>query len=398
MKKKHEKKIEINGLNFISVGGCSEIGMNLYAYVLDDQWILVDMGLGFDNTLGRELLVPSPEILIKNKSKIKALFITHSHEDHIGAIPYIWSMVECPIYGRSFAIEMMRDKIKQFNIENDIPFIKVAPGAPISVGDFVVEYIPVAHSTPESSALAIKTPKGLVIHTGDWRLDDEPVLGPKTDEKKLKEFGDSGVTALVCDSTNVFRDKKFGSEKEVRKNLIQIVKKHKKSRILITCFASNLARLESCYIAAKESGRQMVVAGRSLKKIEKVAKLSGYLTTLPAFLDEKKANALNPANVLLVCTGSQGEHNSALAKIVYDTHQNIKLQEGDVVIFSSRVIPGNEKSVLEIQNALTEKGVKIIMDTDYEIHASGHPSREELVYLYDLTRPQVLIPIHGESI
>ncbi|MDR3179877.1 MAG: ribonuclease J [Holosporaceae bacterium] len=398
MKKKSEKKLERDGLNFISVGGCSEIGMNLYAYVLDDQWILVDMGLGFDNALGRELLVPSPEILIKNKSKIKALFITHSHEDHIGAIPYIWSMVECPIYGRPFAIEMMRDKVKQFSLGNDIPFIKVSVGAQISAGNFVVEYIPVAHSTPESSALAIKTPKGIVIHTGDWRLDDEPVLGSKTDEKRLKEYGDSGVTALVCDSTNVFRDEKFGSEKEVRKNLIQVVKKHKKNRVLITCFASNLARLESCYMAAKESGRQMVVAGRSLKKIEKIAKLSGYLTTLPAFLDEKRANSLNPANLLLVCTGSQGEHNSALAKIAHGTHQNIKLQEGDVVIFSSRVIPGNEKSVLEIQNALTEKGVKIIMDTDYEIHASGHPSKEELVHLYDLVQPQVLVPIHGESI
>ncbi|MDR2681701.1 MAG: ribonuclease J [Holosporaceae bacterium] len=386
------------GLNFISIGGCSEIGMNLYAYVLDDQWILVDMGLGFDNTLGRELLVPSPETLIKNKSKIKALFITHSHEDHIGAIPYIWSMIECPIYGRPFAIEMIRDKMKQFGLEKDIPLIKVPMGAQISIGNFVVEYISVAHSTPESSALAIRTPNELVIHTGDWRLDDEPVLGPKTDENRLKEYGDSGVTALICDSTNVFRDERFGSEKQVRKNLIRVVKEHKKSRVLITCFASNLARLETCYIAAKESGRQMVVAGRSLKRIEKIAKLSGYLAALPAFLDEKKANTLDPAKTLLVCTGSQGEPNSALTKIAHDTHANIKLQKGDVVIFSSRVIPGNEKSVLETQNALTKKGVKIIMDMDYEIHASGHPSKEELIHLYDLTRPNTLVPIHGEAI
>ena len=395
--RKTDKKKVPNGLHFISIGGCSEIGMNLYAYIFNDQWILVDMGMGFDNELGRELLVPSPETLIKNKSKIKALFITHSHEDHIGAIPYIWPMIECPIYGRSFAIEMIRDKLSQFSLENKVPLVKISPDRKISVGDFTVEFIPVAHSTPEASALAITTPEGTILHTGDWRLDDDPVLGSKTDEAKIKEYGDKGVLALVCDSTNVFREIRYGSEKNVRKNLIEIVKKHKKNRILVTCFASNLARLETCFIAAKESGRQLVVAGRSLKKIERIARMAGYFQKIPPFIEDRKINSLDPDKVLIVCTGSQGEQTSALSKIAQDTHKFIKLQDNDVIIFSSRVIPGNELAVLEIQNAIVKKNIEIITDVDCEIHASGHPSREELQHLYSLVKPSYLIPVHGET-
>ena len=394
---KSEIKKLSNGLHLIPIGGCSEIGMNLYAYVFNDQWILVDMGMGFDNELGRELLVPSPETLLKNKSKIKALFITHSHEDHIGAIPYIWPMIECPIYGRSFAIEMIRDKLSQFNLANKVPLIKVYPEKTVSVGNFSVEFITVAHSTPESSALAITTPDGVVLHTGDWRLDDDPVLGSKTDETKLKEYGDKGVLALVCDSTNVFREIRYGSEKTVRTNLVEIVKKHKKNRILVTCFASNLARLETCFIAAKESGRQLVVAGRSLKKIEKIARIAGYFQKIPPFIEDRKINSLAPEKVLIVCTGSQGEQTSALSKIAQDTHKFIKLQDNDLIIFSSRVIPGNELAVLDIQNSIVKKHIEIITDIDCEIHASGHPSREELQHLYSLIKPHYLIPVHGET-
>ena len=400
MSKKTDKKADkkkADGLLFIPIGGCTEIGMNLYAYIYNDQWILVDMGMGFDNELGRELLVPSPETLIKNKSKIKALFITHSHEDHIGAIPYLWPMIECPIYGRSFAIEMIRDKLQQFNLEQKVPLVKISAEKKISVGDFSVELIPVAHSIPESSALAISTLDGVVIHTGDWRLDEEPVLGPKTDEAKLKEYGDKGVLALVCDSTNVFRDIRYGSEKDVRKNLVEIVKKHKKNRILVTCFASNLARLETCFIAAKESGRQLVVAGRSLKKIERIARLAGYFQKIPPFLEDRKINSMDPNKVLIVCTGSQGEQTSALSKIAEGTHKFIKLQENDVIIFSSRVIPGNELAVLGIQNAIVKRQIEIITDVDCEIHASGHPSKEELRHLYSLVKPSYLIPVHGET-
>ena len=393
-----KKSKGLTGLNFISIGGCSEIGMNLYAYIYNDQWILVDMGMGFDSTLGKELIVPSPEELIKNKSKIKALFITHSHEDHIGAIPYLWPMVECPIYARPFAIEMIRDKLGSFHLEKEAPLIKVTLNQKMKIGNFNVEFISVAHSTPESSALAIQTPEGIVIHSGDWRIDNDPVLGMKTDEKKMQAYGKKGVLALICDSTNAFREEHYGTEKEVRQNLIDLVKQHKGRRILITCFASNLARLESCYYAAKESGRKLVVAGRSLKKIERVAKTAGYFSDIPAFYDDKSIKNFDPAEILLVCTGSQGEVSSALTKIANNTHKSIKLGQDDVVIFSSKTIPGNEKAVLEIHNLLIEKGVQIVTNLDYDIHASGHPSREELEHLYKLIKPKILIPIHGERI
>ncbi|MBE6447273.1 MAG: ribonuclease J [Alphaproteobacteria bacterium] len=393
-----KKSKKMTGLNFISIGGCSEIGMNMYAYICNDQWILVDMGMGFDNSLGRELIIPSPDQLIKNKSKIKALFITHSHEDHIGAIPYLWPMVECPIYARPFAIEMIRDKLSQFNLDTTVPLIKAAVGQKITIGNFKIEFIPMAHSTPESNALAIQTQFGTLIHSGDWRIDSDPILGLKTDEEKLKEYGDKGVLALICDSTNAFRSEHYGTERDVRATLIDVVKKYKGHRVLITCFASNLARLESCYYAAKENGRRLIVAGRSLKKIEKVAKVSGYLTDIPPFMDEWSAKDVDPAETLLVCTGSQGELNSALNKIAHDEHKNIKLAEDDIVIFSSRTIPGNEKAVMEIQNLLIEKGVQIITDLDYTVHASGHPSQEELELLYQWVRPKILVPMHGERV
>ncbi|MDR2781989.1 MAG: ribonuclease J [Holosporaceae bacterium] len=386
---------KIRELNFIPIGGCSEIGMNLYAYIYDDQWIIVDMGMGFNGDFGRELIVPSPQELVKNKSKIKALFITHSHEDHIGAIPYLWPMIECPVYARPFAIEMIRDKLSQFDIGNIVPLIKASLNNKIEIGNFVVEFVSVAHSTPESAALAITTPDGVVLHSGDWRIDNDPVFGSKTDEEKLKQYGDNGVVALVCDSTNVFKDEQCGAEKDVRKNLADLVKKYKNNRILITCFASNLARLESCYLAAKESGRQLVIVGRSLKKIERIAKISGYFSEIPAFLDEKKADSLDPSKALLVCTGSQGELNSALSKMANGTHKSVHITQDDIIVFSSRVIPGNEKSVIEIQNLLAERGVKIITSIDCDIHASGHPSKDELRHLYDIVRPKSLIPIHG---
>lgn len=394
-----KNKKNLTGLNFMSIGGCSEIGMNLYAYIYNDQWILVDMGMGFDNTFGKELLVPSPDELIKNKSKIKALFITHAHEDHIGAIPYLWSMVECPIYATPFAFEMIKEKLDSFYMTKDVPLIKVSKKQKkIKVAPFEVEFIPVAHSIPEACALAITTPEGVVIHSGDWRVDNEPVLGSKTDEDRLKALGDKGVLALICDSTNAFREERSSTEKEVRENLINLVKEHKGRRVLITCFASNLARLESCYLAAKKNNRKFVVIGRSLKRVERVAKASGYFENISTFLDEKSLASLDPKEVVIACTGSQGEISSALTKIAKDKHKLVELQSDDVVIFSSRTIPGNEKPVLEVQNKLVEKGIKIITELDCTIHASGHPSKEELIHLYSLIKPKILIPIHGERV
>ena len=387
-----------NELMLLSLGGCSEIGMNLYAYIYKNQWILVDMGMGFSNKLGQELIVPSPEILLENKNKIKALFITHSHEDHVGAIPYLWPMIECPIYARSFALEMIKDRLAQFEIEKQVPLIRAAENRDVTVGDFSVKFVHMAHSTPESSALIIKSPAGTVVHSGDWRLDDDPVLDYKANIELLQETGRNGVDAFICDSTNVFREDQAITEKIVRENLIELVKRQKKHRVLITCFASNVARLESCYYAAKASNRELVVVGRSLKKIERIARVTGYLKDIPAFIDEKKANSLDPSKVLIVCTGSQGETNSALSKIAFENHKTVSLDKGDVLIFSSRIIPGNERAVLNIQNALAEKGIRIITNDECKIHASGHPSQKELTFLYDILKPKVLVPIHGEKV
>jgi ribonuclease J len=304
-------------------------------------------------------------------------------------------MIECPIYARPFAAEMIKDKLSQFNLDKVVPIINVSLQKKVEIGNFSVEFIQVAHSTPESSALAITTPEGVVLHSGDWRIDDDPVFGSKTDEKKLADYGKKGVLALACDSTNVFRDQEYGAEKDVRKNLIDLVEKYPKSRIFITCFASNLARLESCYMAAKESGRKLAIVGRSLKKIERIAKISGYFSEIPAFLDDKKASLSDPSKVLFVCTGSQGENNSALSKMANGTHKTIRLGENDIIIFSSRIIPGNEKDVIDVQNSIAASGAKIITSVDYEIHASGHPSRAELEHLNDLLKPHILIPIHG---
>lgn len=394
-----KNKKNLTGLNFMSIGGCSEIGMNLYAYIYNDQWILVDMGMGFDNSLGKELLVPSPDELIKNKSKIKALFITHAHEDHIGAIPYLWSMIECPIYATPFAFEMIKEKLDSFSMTKDVPLIKISKKQKkIKISPFEVEFISVAHSIPEACALAITTPEGIIVHSGDWRIDKEPVLGSKTDETRFKALGNKGVLALVCDSTNSFRNEHYGTEKEVRKNLIKLVKENSGRRVLITCFASNLARLESCFVAAQQNDRKFVVIGRSLKKIERVAKASGYFKDVPAFLDERSLASLDQKNVLIACTGSQGEVSSALTKIANNKHRLVDLKDDDIVIFSSRTIPGNEKAVLDIQNKLVEKGIKIVTDYDCSIHASGHPSKEELTHLYSLIKPKILIPMHGERV
>lgn len=386
---------KLNGLNFISIGGCTEIGMNLYAYVYDNQWILVDMGIGFCNGLGKELAVCDISIL-KNK-KVLALFITHSHEDHVGAIPYLWDEIKCPVYAMNFAAEVIKDKLCEFQLEHEVPIIKVTTDREITVDPFTVRYINVAHSTPESCALAIKTPKGTIIHSGDWRIDSSPVIGEKTDETTLKNLGDAGVLALMCDSTNVFNDSPSISESVVRQNIIDIVLKNTKKRIIATCFSSNISRIETFCIAAQKSGRKIAVIGRSLKRMEKLGRRAGYLKNIPTFLDEKKAIELADHQVLFICTGSQGEENSSLHKIAYGNYKNLSFGKSDLLLFSSRIIPGNEKTVAAIHNEFIKSGVEVVNSDDCDIHASGHPSKTEIIKLYELTKPKIVIPIHGDA-
>lgn len=380
----------------IPFGGCS-IGMSLYAYLVDDNWIIVDMGIGFQDGSSRATLVPDPSVLVEMKHKIKAIFLTHMHEDHIGAIPYIWPMLNRPpIYAMPIVCEMVKEKLKDFGI-NNAPLKRVEPHKEIKVGKFNLTYVPVAHSTPESSALLIKTPYGNVLHSGDWRFDDDPVLGNSTNREDFKNIGDQDILSFMCDSTNTHRMDPMGDEKSVRQNLIDLVKKQEGRGVVISCFASNLARLETCYLAAKESGRQMAIMGRSLKRIEAVARACGYFSDVPKFLSERQAAKMPAKDVLMVCTGSQGESNAALSKLAYFDHgTEFRLARGSLVIFSSRAIPGNEKAIIALQGALISRGIEVMNDTDSTIHASGHACLSEIKTMYDLVRPNALIPLHGE--
>lgn len=388
---------KMKGFHVIPFGGCS-IGMSLYAYVCDGEWILVDMGVGFQNGSSRTILVPDPSVLVEMKDHIKALVLTHMHEDHIGAIPYLWPLLNpgTKIYSMPIVREMIREKMRDFNVSN-VPFVTVEPHKDLRIGKFRIKYIPVAHSTPEACALSIKTKYGHVVHSGDWRFDDAPVLGFTTDAEDFKKLGNDDVMAFLCDSTNVSREDPMGCEKEVRQNLIELVKSLKGRGVAITCFASNVARIESCYMAAKESGRKMAIMGRSLGRIEDISRKCGYLKGVPQFLTEKQAAKLKPEEVLMVCTGSQGEVNAALSKLAYGARNvEYKLKRGDALIFSSRTIPGNEKAVIAMQGAFISRGIEIFNDSGAEIHASGHASRSEIKKMYSLLRPNCVIPMHGE--
>lgn len=392
----HKFLKRLNGLHMIPFGGCS-IGMSLYAYIVDDSWIIVDMGIGFQDGSSRAILVPDPSILVEMKHKIKAIFLTHMHEDHIGAIPYIWPMLNRPpIYAMPIVCEMIKEKLRDFGI-NGVPLIKVKTHTEINVGGFNITYLPVAHSTPEACALFLKTKHGNVLHSGDWRFDDDPILGKNTSDEDFKKVGDDDVLAFMCDSTNAHKQDPMGDEKSVRENLVELVKSKEGKGVVITCFASNIARIETCYHAAEASGRKLAIMGRSLKRIEKVARACGYFKGIPSFISERQAAKLPPEEVLMVCTGSQGETNAALSKLAYFDHgTEFRLQRGSVVIFSSRAIPGNEKAIISLQGALISRGIEVINDTDSTIHASGHACLSELKRMYDLVRPNALIPMHGE--
>ncbi|MDR1267160.1 MAG: ribonuclease J [Holosporales bacterium] len=384
-----------DGLYFLPLGGTNEVGMNFSLYAYGDQWIAVDLGMGFGRLPWQEVLVPDPGAILPYRSHLKGLLITHAHEDHLGGIPYIWPHLRCPVYATAFSAYLIREKLQEFDLVDKVPLIEVAPQATIQLGVFSAQFISVTHSVPESSILAIKTPKGTIVHTGDWRLDPTPPVGAGTDTSALEALGKEGVRALVCDSTNIFQDAASASESYIREQLEQLVGQYPHQNIVITCFASNVARLESCALAAKAHGRKSLLVGRSLKRIERVARAAGYLKEVPAFLDEKTARTLPPEKILYICTGSQGESRAALSRAAEGAHPVVRLQSGDVVIFSSREIPGNEHSIAEVQNKLAGRGVRSLTIRTHDVHVSGHPSKEELKKLYSWVRPELVVPIHG---
>lgn len=392
-----------NELVFLPLGGVGEIGMNLgvYGYGPEDnrQWLLVDLGVSFAGAElpGVDLVMPDIRFLENEKPNICGLVITHAHEDHFGAILDLWPKLMMPVYCTAFTAGLLETKREIDYGSYDLPLSIFKAGDQFELGPFSVEAIAVAHSIPEPVSLAIKTPLGTVIHTGDWKIDREPSLGPITNEKRFKELGQQGVLALVCDSTNAMREGISPTEQDVSKSLAEIIA-DEKGRVAITTFSSNVGRILSIAHAAKEAGREVLLVGRSMKRSVTVAEELGYLDGIDAFLSEEDYPYIQRDKIVLVLTGSQGEQRAALAKLSRDEMRSLALTAGDTVIYSSRSIPGNERAIIDTQNRLTDMGVKIITDRDALVHVSGHPRRNDLLKMYDWVKPKILVPVHGEAL
>jgi ribonuclease J len=391
-------------LTFAPLGGVGEIGMNLSVYGIGNRhqrsWLAVDLGVSFgdeDHLPGIDLVMPDIRFLVKERKNLVGLVLTHAHEDHFGAIIDLWPQLKCPIYATKFSAALFEAKCAGERNPPNIPVTVVPSGGRIDLGPFNVEFIPVAHSIPESHALAIRTAAGLVIHTGDWKIDPTPISGKPTDEKRLRELGDEGVLALIGDSTNAVRDGRSPSEQEVAKNITDLVKAAK-GRVAVTTFASNVARLRAVAGAAKAADREVVVVGRAMERVVQVARETGHFDGVQNFRGADLYGQFPPDKVLALCTGSQGEPRAALARIANDDHPLVTLNRGDSVIFSSRTIPGNEKAVGAIVNGLIMQGVEVITDRTHLVHVSGHPRRDELRDMISWVRPQLLIPVHGEPL
>ena len=385
-------------LLFLALGGSGEIGMNVNLYGCQGRWLMVDLGMTFSGGQypGVDLVFADLEFIEERVKDLEAIVLTHAHEDHIGAVPYFAADLGVPIFATPFTAELVRRKLQEANLEREVELniIEEDHGS-FTVGPFEVTYIPLAHSIAEGNALVIDTPHGKIFHTGDWKLDEDPIIGEPATEEELTEIGDDGVLALVCDSTNVFNPSPSGSEGAVFKGLLEEVQKHSGKRVLVTTFASNVARLHTLGEVARETGRQICVAGRSLDRIIEVSQANGYLSDFPEPVDFDTAMGLPRGEVLIVATGGQGEPRAALSRISEDNHP-LKLVAEDVVLFSSRQIPGNEISIGAVQNRLAAKGVTMVTDRQGMIHVSGHPGRPELEALYGWLRPDILIPVHGE--
>jgi ribonuclease J len=386
-----------NELLFCALGGSGEIGMNVNLYGCQGKWLMVDLGMTFSGNEypGVDLVFADIEFIENERENLLGIVLTHAHEDHIGAVPYFAEDLGVPLYATPFTAKLVAAKLEEAGILDKVELIVVDDLENFQIGPFDVRYVPLAHSIAEGNALLIDTPFGRIFHTGDWKLDDEPQVGTPATKAELSAIGDEGVLALVCDSTNVFNPEASGSEGEVYRGLLEEVGRHKGRRVVVTTFASNVARLQTLGDVARKTGRQLCVAGRSLDRIIAVGKSCGYLSDLPNVIDADTAMDLPRGDVLIVATGGQGEPRAALARIAEGNHP-IKLERGDVVLFSSRQIPGNEIQIGRIQNRLAEAGIVIVTDRQSPIHVSGHPGRPELEALYGWLRPQILLPVHGE--
>jgi ribonuclease J len=387
-----------NELLFLALGGSGEIGMNVNLYGCDGRWLMVDLGMTFsgDRYPGVDLVFADLDFIEERAERLEAIVLTHAHEDHIGAVPYFAGELGVPIYATPFTADLVRRKLQEAGLLDEIELHVIgADHGPFDLGPFTVEYLPVAHSIAEGHALTIDTPYGRIFHTGDWKLDEDPIIGEPTSEDDLRQIGDEGVLAMVCDSTNVFNPNPSGSEGAVFKGLLDEVSKHAGKRVLVTTFASNVARMHTLGEVARETGRKVCVAGRSLDRILEVSQNNGYLTDFPDPVDFDTAMRLPRGEVMIIATGGQGEPRAALSRIAEENHP-LELSSGDVVLFSSRQIPGNEISIGMVQNRLADRGIVMVTDRQSMIHVSGHPGRPELEAMYEWLKPEILVPVHGE--
>ncbi|WHA04715.1 ribonuclease J [Candidatus Bandiella numerosa] len=387
-------------LIFIPLGGSGEIGMNLNLYHYNGKWIIVDLGLGFaePDLPGVDIIVPNINFIIKEiKKDILGIVLTHAHEDHIGAIQYLWSEIECPIYATKFTSLIVKSKCKEYGLTKKMKFVETVSNKSFQLNDFKITLVPITHSIPEMNGLVIETDKGKIFHTGDWKFDNEPVVGEATNEKTLSDIGKSGILALVGDSTNIFHKKHSGSEGELGRNLEKLLCDYPNNMIVVTTFASNIARLLSLVNAAKKAKRKIILQGRSLWKMYTAAKEAGYLQESIIY-DEKHFKKFKRDEIVVICTGCQGEALAVTNKIANQTHPQIALKENDVVIFSSKIIPGNEKRIYNLFNKLAEMNVNVLSEANEFVHVSGHPSAIEVKKMFELIKPQVAIPVHGEAI
>ena len=388
-------------LIFCPLGGSGEIGMNmnLFAYgkLQNQKWIIVDIGVTFadDSIPGIDLIYPDPGFIIDKKDDLLGIVLTHAHEDHIGAIAHIWPKLKCKMYATPFTSVLISEKFKEKKI--DITgYLKIVDlNSTLNLDPFKIEFVTLTHSILEPNGLKIETPVGNILHTGDWKCDPDPLIGENINSKRLKEIGKEGVIAMICDSTNVFSAGRAGSELDVRKNMLKVMERLNK-RVIVTSFASNVARMESVFYCAKKVGRQIVLVGRSMHRIYKAAKQCGYLNNVIEPLDARDAKNISRNKIVYLCTGSQGEPMGAMNRISNYTHPDVFIEKGDAVIFSSKIIPGNEKKLYKLHNQLVKEGIEVISEESDYIHVSGHPNREDLRDMYNWIKPKSVIPVHGE--
>ena len=388
-------------LLFCPLGGSGEIGMNmnLFAYGKpgEQKWIIVDIGVTFadDTVPGVDLIYPDPGFIVNKKDDLLGIVLTHAHEDHIGAIAHIWPKLKCKIYATPFTSVLISEKFKEKKIDIT-PFLKIVElNSTLTLKPFTIEFITLTHSILEPNGLRIQTPAGNILHTGDWKVDPNPLIGGKINSKRLKEIGEAGVLAMICDSTNVFSIGKSGSELDVRKSLLNIMERLKK-RIIVTSFASNVARMESVFYCAEKTGRQISLVGRSMHRIYKAAKKCGYLNDVIEPIDSRDAKNISRNKIVYLCTGSQGEPMGAMMRVSNNVHPDVFIEKDDTVIFSSKIIPGNEKKLYKLHNQLVKEGIEVISEENEFVHVSGHPNREDLKEMYNWVKPRCVIPVHGE--